>query len=103
MKTKDKVKEYLIKHSDLRDSDNKLIAFYWYKELRAKGMNPDQMSAMEFLQYFSSSKLTNSETIHRCRRKAQEQNKELRGKSYEVRQDKLQKKWRKDLGYESGK
>ena len=101
MRAKQKVKELLTKFPELRDSDNKLIAFYWYKELKAKGMNPKEMSGMDFLQYFSSSKLTNSETIHRCRRKAQEQNKELRGKNYEVRQDKIQKQWRKDLGYEN--
>ena len=99
MKAKDKIKTLLTKFPELRDSDNKLIAFFWYKELKRKGMNPNQMSAMDFLQYFSDSKLTNSETIHRCRRKAQEQNKELRGKNYEVRQDKMQKQWRKDLGY----
>ena len=100
MKAKDKVKNLLTKYPHFRDSDNKLIAAYWFEELKRKGMNPDEMSAMDFLQYFSDSKLTNSETIHRCRRKAQEQNQELRGKKYEVRQDKMQKQWRKDLGYE---
>tara|TARA_R100000995_G_scaffold42568_1_gene19908 strand:+ start:67 stop:372 length:306 start_codon:yes stop_codon:yes gene_type:complete len=99
MKAKDKVTTLLTKFPELRDSDNKLIAFFWYKELKRKGMNPNQMSAMDFLQYFSDSKLTNSETIHRCRRKAQEQNKELRGKNYEVRKGPQQDKWRKDLGY----
>ena len=98
-KTKDKVKELLQKHPELRDSDNKLIAFYWYNELKKKDLNPKSITAMEFLQTFADSKLTNSETIHRCRRKAQEKNKELRGKNYEVRQDKIQKQWRKDLGY----
>ena len=99
MRAKQKVKEMLTKFPDLRDSDNKLIAFFWYKELKGKGMNPDEMSAMDFLQYFSSSKLTNSETIHRCRRKVQEVYSELRGKSYQVRQDKMQKQWRIELGY----
>ena len=99
MKAKDKVKNLLIKYPHFRDSDNKLIAAYWFEELKRNGMNPNEMSGMDFLHYFADSKLTNSETIHRCRRKAQEQNKELRDKNYEVRQDKMQKQWRKDLGY----
>tara|TARA_R100001440_G_scaffold42124_1_gene61784 strand:+ start:421 stop:729 length:309 start_codon:yes stop_codon:yes gene_type:complete len=101
MKAKDKVKNLLTKYPHFRDSDNKLIAAYWFEELKRKGMNPNEMSGMDFLHYFADSKLTNSETIHRCRRKAQEQNKELRGKNYEVRQDKMQKQWRKDLGYDN--
>jgi hypothetical protein len=99
MKSKDKVKNLLIKYPHFRDSDNKLIAAYWFEELKGKGVNPDEISGMEFLHFFANSKLTNSETIHRCRRKAQEENTELRGKSYQTRQDKMQKQWRKDLGY----
>ena len=101
MKAKDKVKNLLTKYPRFRDSDNKLIAAYWLEELKAKGVNLNEISALQFLQYFANSKLTNSETIHRCRRKAQEENTELRGKSYQTRQDKMQKQWRKDLGYES--
>lgn len=101
MKAKDKVKNLLIKYPHFRDSDNKLIAAYWFEELKGKGVNLDEMSGMEFLHFFANSKLTNSETIHRCRRKAQEENTELRGKSYQTRQDKMQKQWRKDLGYDN--
>ena len=99
MKAKDKVENLLVKYPHFRDSDNKLIAAYWFEELKGKGVNLDEMSGMEFLHFFASSKLTNSETIHRCRRKAQEENTELRGKSYQTRQYKMQKQWRKDLGY----
>ncbi len=102
MKAKDKVKILLTKYPHFRDSDTKLIAAYWFEELKRKGFNPDEMSGMDFLHYFAKSKLTNSETIHRCRRKTQEENTELRGKSYQTRQDKMQKQWRKNLGYESG-
>jgi len=98
-KAKERVKELLQKHPELRDSDNKLIAFYWYNELKGKGLDPTKLTAMEFLQTFADSKLTNSETIHSCRRKTQEVNKELRGKTYEVRQTKLQKQVKKELGY----
>tara|TARA_Y100001973_G_C5138162_1_gene301462 strand:- start:718 stop:1023 length:306 start_codon:yes stop_codon:yes gene_type:complete len=99
MRAKDKVKNLLVKYPHFRDSDNKLIAAYWFQELKGKGVNLNEISAMEFLHYFAESKLTNSETIHRCRRKAQEENTELRGKSYYNRQEKMQKQWRKDLGY----
>ncbi len=99
MKAKDKVTTLLTKFPELRDSDNKLIAFFWYKELKRKGMNPNQMSAMDFLQYFSDSKLTNSETIRRSRAKLQEENISLRGNNYTARKGVIQKQWRKDLGY----
>lgn len=101
MRAKDKVKNLLTKYPHFRDSDNKLIAAYWFEELKRKGVNPDEISGMDLLHYFTDSQLTNSETIHRCRRKAQEENTELRGKSYQTRQDKMQKQWRKELGYES--
>lgn len=101
MRAKDKVKNLLTKYPHFRDSDNKLIAAYWFEELKRKGVNPDEISGMELLHYFANSQLTNSETIHRCRRKAQEENTELRGKSYQTRKDKMQKQWRKDLGYEN--
>ena len=99
MKAKDKVKTLLTKFPELRDSDNKLIAFFWYKQLKRKGMNLDEMSAMDFLQYFSDSKLTNSETIRRSRAKLQEENISLRGNNYTARKGVIQKQWRKDLGY----
>ena len=99
MKAKEKVKILLTKYPHFRDSDTKLIAAYWFEELKKKGFNANEISGMDFLHYFAQSKLTNSETIHRCRRKAQEENPELRGNSYQTRQDKMQKQWRKDLGY----
>ena len=99
MKAKDKVKNLLIKYPSYRDSDNKLIAAYWYKELKRKGINPDEMSGMDFLHYFADCKITNSETIRRSRAKLQEENISLRGNNYTARKGVIQKKWRKDLGY----
>ena len=101
MKAQDKIQQLLTDCPRLRDSDNKLIATYWFEEIQNKGMNINEMTAMEFLHLFADSKLTNSETIHRCRRKVQEKNKELRVKAYSVRQVKMQKQWRKELGYET--
>jgi len=101
MKTKETVKELLIKTPHLRDSDNKLIATYWWRELKYKKLNVDDMSAMDILEMYSKSQLTNTETIRRMRAKLQEENPELRGKVYHFRKQQRQKKWRKDLGYEN--
>ena len=101
MKTKETVEKLLIKSPHLKDSDAKLQATYWYKELIHNKLDPEKTSAMEFLRLFSLSKVTNPETIRRMRAKLQEEKPELRGESYKLRNEKLQKKWRKDLGYEN--
>jgi hypothetical protein len=101
MKTKDKIFKLLNKHPHLRDSDNKLIATCWYDEINNKGMNINDMSAMEFLHLFADHKITNPETIRRNRCKLQELNRELRGNKYDKRKGILQKEWRKELGYEA--
>ena len=38
MKTKDEIKRLLNKSPHLRDSDSKLIATYWYNEIKAKNL-----------------------------------------------------------------
>lgn len=101
MKSKQKVLSLLMNKPELRDSDNKLIARYWHNEMIGKGMNPSEMSAYEMLCLFAESKLTSPETIHRVRRKLQEEYKELRGKKYQERKGTIQNQWRKDLGYET--
>jgi len=98
MKAKDKVKILLTKYPHFKDSDTKLIAAYWLNELRRKGVNPDEMSGMDFLHLFADSKITNPETIRRSRAKLQEDS-SLRGKNYSLRKGAIQDKWRKDLGY----
>ena len=40
MKTKEIVKQLLIDKPHLRDSDNKLIATYWFNELKEKEYRP---------------------------------------------------------------
>ena len=101
MKAKNKVKTFLTKYPRFRDSDNKLIAACWLDELRRKGVNPDEMSGMEFLHLFADSKITNPETIRRSRAKLQEEDSSLRGKNYSLRKGAIQDKWRKDLGYDN--
>ena len=76
---KDKVKLLLERQSHLRDSDEKLIATYWYYEV---GESIEQMGAMPFLRLYSERKLTSAESIRRVRCKIMEQNPKLRGETY---------------------
>jgi hypothetical protein len=99
MKAKDKVRNLLINNKRLRDSDNKLIATFWFQELKMRGIDTNEITGFELLQLFAESKLTNAETIRRIRAKLQETNKELRGSKYNLRQGKLKDDWRKELGY----
>jgi hypothetical protein len=99
MKAKDKVRNLLINNKRLRDSDNKLIATFWYQELKMRGIDTNEITGFELLELFAESKLTNAETIRRIRAKLQETNKELRGSKYNLRQGKLKDDWRKELGY----
>ena len=100
MKTKDIVKNLLVQKSHLRDSDPKLIATYWFNELKKKNIDPSEINGLEFMKMFADSKLTNIKTIERMRRKLQEESPDLRGKLYKVRKETIQDQWKKDLGYE---
>lgn len=82
---KDRVKYLLLKYPHLRDNDNKLVANYWFFELKDRGVNLSDISASELLNLFSNKKLSSFESISRCRRKLQEENEILRGKSYQKR------------------
>tara|TARA_R110002012_G_scaffold157747_1_gene318983 strand:+ start:192 stop:500 length:309 start_codon:yes stop_codon:yes gene_type:complete len=100
MKTKEAVKNLLIQKPHLRDSDSKLIATYWFNELKKNNINPSEINGLEFMKMFADSKLTNIKTIERMRRKLQEEYPDLRGKLYKVRKETIQDQWKKDLGYE---
>ena len=100
IKAKDKVLKLLKENPSNRDSDNKLIANFWFHEIKAMGKDPNTLTAFGLLDLMSKSKLTNTETITRVRRQIQEQNKELRGQNYINRQTKLQNKVKLELGYE---
>lgn len=84
IKTKDKVKSMLIKSPHLRDDDNKLIANFYFHESEA---DLRTQTAIDFLFDFSIGKYTNPESIRRCRQKIQEENPELRGESWERKQN----------------
>ncbi len=83
---KDRVKALLVKHPHLRDSDNKLIATIWKRDLMNRKLNSNSITANTFLTFYSIGELTNAETIRRVRQKLQEENPELRGTVNEARQ-----------------
>ena len=103
MKTKEVIKQLLLDKPHLRDNDNRLICTYWFMELTRKNIDPNKINALEFMQYYANSKLTNTETIRRQRAKLQEEHPELRGEAYNARKGILQDKWRSELGYENNK
>jgi len=103
MKTKEEIEKLLIKSPHLKNSDPKLIATYWFRELEHKGLDVKEITAMNFLKLFAESRLTNPETIRRMRAKLQEEFPELRGEVYYLRKGEKQKQWRNDLGYETNK
>lgn len=78
-----KVHILLDKYEHLKDSDQKLIATFWYHEIG--GANFSAMTAHDLLKKFSEGKLTSAESIRRCRQKLQEENEHLRGKMYNQR------------------
>lgn len=83
---KGKVKQLLVKFPHLRDSDVKLISNIWHSQIGAE--KAKSISAFDFLAEFSQGKFINPESIRRIRQKIQEQNEDLRGKSYKDRNKK---------------
>ena len=82
------VRELLEKKPELRDNDNLLMSTIW----------KDQANILNFFQRFESGKLHSPESIRRARQKLQEENDNLRGELYDVRQKK-QIKVKQELGY----
>ena len=106
MKTKDKVRYWLLKHDHLRDNDNKLCANIWNEELKKYIMFKDSFknsTVRDFLRLYSLGKLTSAPSIKRARAKLQEEEPELRGQKYYMRKGTYQEEWRKKLGYETNK
>ena len=106
MKTKDKVRYWLLKHEHLRDNDNKLCANIWNEELKKYIMFKDSFknsTVKDFLRLYSLGKLTSAPSIKRARAKLQEEEPELRGEKYKIRKGTYQEEWRKKLGYETHK
>ena len=89
---KEKVKNLLEKYPHLRDSDEKLTANVWFAE--SQGVD----DKFKFLELYAAGRLTNAESIRRCRQKIQEEYVHLRGTLYckrQLNQDKI----KEQLGY----
>jgi hypothetical protein len=80
------VEELLTKNPNTRDSDNLLVATYYFYEEGGKEALQSK-TAYDFLKKMSSGNLTSFESISRARRKIQEHNPSLRGKNYKERQE----------------
>ena len=103
MKTKEIIKQMMLDKPHLKDNDYKLIAAYWFTELKHPNIDSKTITALDFLHKYDNAELTNAETIERMRAKLQEEHPELRGRAYEIRQETIQNKRRNDLGYDSKK
>ena len=82
---KEKVEILLTKFPELRDDDKLLVTKMWFYELKKYEVEPSLMTAMQFFEIYQQNVLSNSDLITRARRKIQEENPELRGKSWEER------------------
>tara|TARA_R110000824_G_scaffold15839_1_gene66446 strand:+ start:1841 stop:2155 length:315 start_codon:yes stop_codon:yes gene_type:complete len=71
----------------MRDNDNSLIANVWSYELKKNSFDISIKSTLDFFVEFSRGKLACAETIRRTRAKLQQENSELRGKNYKIRQE----------------
>ena len=83
-KIKDKVKLLLVEHPSTKDNDNELVCWFWYYE--SKNESKD-FSFRDFLTEYKNNNYTNSDNITRVRRKLQEKEINLRGKTYNKRQN----------------
>lgn len=77
------VKTILMEFPDARDCDLNLSLYYYQKFC---GINPSNLSLLDFMKRVKNGKLHSLSTIERARRKVQEQHVELRGTKYEQRQ-----------------
>ena len=77
----DEVKDFLIKHPALRDSDERLMANIWNSHIG----NLEDVDGKEILSMLANHELPSYESISRCRRKLQEENPNLQGEKWEQR------------------
>ncbi len=88
--TKLKVIELLRIHARYRDNDEALTATYWWIEAKSLLGGTEEaflVSMDKFLRLYSDGKFTPADIITRARRKAQEENPELRGSKWKERHD----------------
>lgn len=86
--TKDKVTELLRLSQTYRDSDEKLVVRFWWDELAhldTQEANRKTYSMVYFFEKYASGQITSADVITRARRKAQQENPDLRGKTWKER------------------
>jgi hypothetical protein len=81
IKLVDNVTRLLTVESDLRDNDRRLICNIWWKSVS----NPKLLTFEDFIKLYIKGKVPESDSITRCRRKVQEEKRELRGKTWDLR------------------
>ena len=69
----EEVREFLIKHPVLRDSDERLMANIWAKHLG----DPSYVNGDDILKMLANKELPSYESISRCRRKIQQSTQHL--------------------------
>ena len=77
----DQVIKLLKKKSHLRDNDRRLTCNIWWKSVS----NPKLLMFEDFIALYIKGDIPESDSITRCRRKVQEEMKELRGESWDKR------------------
>jgi len=89
--TKDKVILLLKTVDKYKDNDKDLVTRYWWDEIKELcenlGLNPLLLKYTDFNKFYRDGKITESDIITRARRKAQEENPELRGSKWKERHD----------------
>lgn len=80
--TKAKVKNLLINFPSCKESDDKLLALFWFYELEAKDLEGKVQTKKDFLSYLSKGNLTSAESIRRSRQDLFKNYPELRGDNY---------------------
>lgn len=94
------VKYLLTKYPQLKDNDNSLCTQIWREELRDVGVSVND-NVYSFFKRYANGELSLAPSIKRVRAKLQEDHKELRGKNYSKRKNKLQDEWKDALGYQT--
>ena len=92
----DKIIKLLTIRPHLRDNDRRLICNIWWDSVP----NPKTLTFEDFTSLYIKGRIPESDSITRCRRKVQEEIKELRGKVWEKRHslEKMVREEIKELG-----
>ena len=75
---KERITKLLEIRPHLRDDDNKIIANIWTNDLALLKIDARAITGFELLEMVANGKLTNPESIRRCRQKIQQHNPQLR-------------------------